>query len=296
MLAHPAGWAVGAAETVFAWPLGSVHRGEDGQLIGYYAPRLSPSRFTCSLTLFDAAGRTRLLPGLTWAWLLRLGASLAEAVTLAHSRGHVIGDLAPANVYATAAAGACLIDCDGWQVRDPAGGSDYPCPMSRPEYTAPEITDGTHSRTPASDWWSLSVVIGQLLFLGFHPFGGLPVAPGWSSATIVEEVDNIRSRRLWLSGADMRVPPGTPARRLLPPRLRELFARALVDGHDSPTRRPKPHEWSAALMAARGELIVCPRQDRHVYPATAGDCPWCEVTAARSVDPFRDAKMFGSTR
>src|SRR5262249_51769767 len=149
---------------------------------------LGPPRHLPLPMLLGRTVRTRALPGGTWAWWLGLAEDLARVVHMVHQRGHVIGDLAPANLFATATARATLVDADGWQLHDPGSRTDLLCPFSRPEYTAPDELDRPpRQRSQASDAWALAVVVVQLLYLGFHPFGGVPTGGG--GADIVEEVD-----------------------------------------------------------------------------------------------------------
>ena len=278
MSAGPQGWCIRGGEVAVTWPLGCVRRRDDDTLAGYYMPRLSARRFACVDRLFDTGQRARLLPGHTWEWLLRLAGNLAELVGRVHAHGYVIGDLAPQNVYFTPAASACLIDVDGWQL-----GTGLWCSFSRRDYTAPEVPSGEPvPRNASSDWWSLAVVIAQMLFLGFHPFGGVPA----QGSRVLDEVDNMSRRRIYVCGGDVRVPQGTPPVWLLSPRLRTMFRRAFAEGYDDPADRPDPGQWAAELAQARRELVACPAQPSHVYHHQVGTCPWCGIARVRGLDPF----------
>ncbi len=284
MLSLPQGWCVRGGEVTVTWPLGAVHQRQDDSLAGFYMPRLASRRFAASVGLFDTARRNRLLPGHTWDWVLRFACALADQVSRTHSRGFVIGDLAPENIYFTPSAGVCLIDVDGWQITPDPAAAPLWCPFSRGEYTAPEISPASPSlRSPSSDWWSLAVLIGQLLFLGFHPFGGVPN----TRQRVLDEAGNMRDRRIFICGDDVWVPPGTAPLWLLPPRLRIMFRRAFVDGYDEPAQRPDPLEWLAELTRLRRELVVCAANPRHSYSREVAKCPWCLVSRIRGADPFK---------
>ncbi|RGC65762.1 Protein kinase domain protein [Micromonospora sp. MW-13] len=283
MLADPAGWAGGSGQPLVAWPSAAVHRRDDGRLLGYAAPRLAHPRFVPLPSLFNPAVRARMLPGATWSWWLTVAEELARVVHVVHQRGHVVGDLAPANVFVSASGGVCLIDADGWQLRDPVTGVDLTCPFSRPEYTAPEHLAGpSRSREPASDHWALAVLVAQLTCLGFHPFGGVPR----ETAGPVEEVDNVRLRRCRLLGADVRVPAAAVPPEALPAVLRRRLGDALDAGYAAPAARPGPQSWAAALAYARDSLAPCPAVATHVYPREARNCPWCRMAEAGAPDPF----------
>jgi DNA-binding helix-hairpin-helix protein with protein kinase domain len=283
MLADPADWTVASGRPLVAWPTAAVHRRGDDRLLGYAAPRLAHPRFVPLPAVFNPAVRARILPGATWAWWLTVAEELARVVHVVHQRGHVIGDLAPPNVFVSASGGVCLIDADGWQLSDPATGTDLPCPFSRPECTAPEELDGPpRRRAPASDHWALAVLVAQVACLGFHPFGGVPR----EATGPVEEVDNVRLRRCRLLGADVRAPVAAVPPDALPAVLRHRLGDALDAGYAAPAVRPGPQSWAAALAYARDNLVPCPAAPTHVYPRERRHCPWCRMVAAGAPDPF----------
>src|SRR5262249_21360869 len=78
----------------------------------------------------------------TWEWYVALAASVVATVDMVAARGHVIGDLAPDNLFVTADAHVAVVDVDGWQLARPGGSQPLPCPFSRPEYTAPAHLGG----------------------------------------------------------------------------------------------------------------------------------------------------------
>jgi DNA-binding helix-hairpin-helix protein with protein kinase domain len=283
MLRMGGDWSGPDGRPLVAWPSAEVRRRDDDRLLGYAAPRLVTPHFAGLPLLFNPAVRRRMLPGATWAWWLAVAERLARAVHVVHQRGHVIGDLAPANLFVAPGGGVCLIDADGWQLRDPAGGPDLPCPSSRPDYTAPELLDaGAVSRAPASDHWALAVLVAQLLSLGFHPFAGVPRA----AAGPVEETDNVRSRLCRALGAPVRVPPAAPPVTVLAEVLAGRLAEALDEGYDAPERRPGPLAWAAALARSRRRLVTCRVSKTHVHLPESGGCPWCAMVAAGARDPF----------
>ncbi|MFD6680158.1 hypothetical protein [Micromonospora parva] len=283
MLAEPAGWTVRSGRPVVAWPTAAVHRRADGRLLGYAAPLLAPPRFAPLPLLFNPAVRARMLPSATWAWWFTLAEELARLVQSVHARGHLIGDLAPANIFVSASGGVCLIDVDGWQLHDRTTGKDLPCPFSRPEYTAPEdLGRSGQRREAASDNWALAVLTAQLVCLGFHPYGG--VRPGATGP--VEEVDNVRLRHCRLLGADVRSPVTAVPPQALPAVLLRRLTEALDIGYDEPAARPGPQSWAAALAYLRNQLVGCATRPTHVFAREHRDCPWCRMMAAGAPDPF----------
>jgi len=283
MLASPAQWTRRDGRLLVAWPSAEVRRRDDDRLLGYAAPRLATPHFADLPVLFNPAARRRMLPAATWSWWLTVAEQLARAVHAVHQQGHVLGDLAPANLFVTADATVTLIDADGWQLRDPAGGPDLPCPFSRPEYTPPELLGaGPARRDPAGDHWALAVLVAQILSLGFHPFGGVPA----TAAGPVEEIDNVRARLCRALGAPVRAPAAAPPTTLFAGVLRQRLSEALDAGHDEPAARPQPLTWAAALSRSRRELVTCRVSGSHVHLREPGGCPWCAMVAAGARDPF----------
>ncbi|MGC5052850.1 protein kinase [Micromonospora sp. DT48] len=283
LLAEPTDWTGQAGHPVVAWPYAAVRRRDDDRLVGYAAPWLGPPLFAPLPLLFNPVARAQMLPGITWVWWLTVAEELARVVEAVHQRGHVVGDLAPVNVFVTATGGVCLIDVDGWQLHDPTTGVDLPCPFSRPEYTAPEVLGPAPGRRDhSSDAWALAVLVAQLVCLGFHPYGGVPP----DATGPVEEVDNVHLRRCRLLGADLRAPAAAVPADLLPDVLRRRLSEALDAGFDAPAARPGPRSWAAALAYARDRLVGCPIAPTHVYPRERRHCPWCAMVAAGAPDPF----------
>jgi DNA-binding helix-hairpin-helix protein with protein kinase domain len=269
-----------------AWPAGRVRRISDDAVIGYIQPRLGRPQFVPLREMFYDPARLTLLPAATWRWYVALAADLAATVGLVLGGGHLIGDLAPENMFVTASACVAIVDVDGWQLASPGGGDPLPCPFSRPEYTAPEHLDaasGGQLRTPASDWWALAVLIGQILCLGCHPFAGIAAGAG----PPFEEAANIRKRSCWLTGTPMSLPAGTPRSAFLPGPLQELFARCFGAGYDEPAQRPSPETWAEALKQTLADLTTCPvRPPSHVYTGSTARCPWCELVRDGGPDRF----------
>lgn len=283
MLRTPAGWTRQAGRPIVAWPTAEVRRRDDERLLGYAAPRLTGPVFAGLPVLFNPAARRRMLPAATWSWWLTVAERLARAVHVVHQQGHVIGDLAPANLFVSAGGDACLIDADGWQLHDPGGGPDLLCPLSRPEYTAPELLDaGPVRRSRSADHWALAVLIAQLLTLGFHPFGGVPP----DADGPIDEVDNVRARRRRGSGAKLRVPSSAPPATVIGGLLGRRLAEALDTGHADPDARPGPLAWAAALARSRRELVTCRVSPTHVHLPGPDGCPWCAMVAGGARDPF----------
>ena len=272
-------------EVRLAWPLGRARRPADNALIGYLQPRLCPPRFVPLREIFHDQLRAALLPAATWEWYVAVAASVVATVDKVSAHGHVIGDLAPDNLFVTADAHVAVVDVDGWQLARPGHSQPLPCPFSRPEYTAPEHLSGQARgvlREPSSDRWALAALVGQILCLGCHPFAGIAA----DKDPPFDEPANVLARRCWLTGTPMALPAGTPPRTFLPRCLRDLIASCFGAGHDQPGRRPTAAMWLAALQDVQANLATCTKRASHRFSRELDGCPWCEIIIAGGPDRF----------
>ncbi|MFF7971566.1 hypothetical protein [Streptomyces sp. NPDC007905] len=268
-----------------AWPLGRVRDARGGRLLGYVQPALLQPGFASLHHAFTGHGS--LVPAdATWRWYLELALDLARTMSAIHRAGHVVADLSPENLFATAGATVAFVDVDGWQIHDPRGGTPLPSPFSRDEYTPPEHLADPASRKErrfSADRWALSVLIAVILQLGTHPFAGIP--PGAEPPYDVRA--NVEARRAVLLGTPLRPPPSAPrAGLVLAGPLGLLLRRCLDEGYDDPEARPRPEEWIDVLAEAQYEIRRCPTGPLHVHLPQAVRCPWCELAARTGRDRF----------
>src|SRR5690606_3362146 len=89
MIKHPPSPSPG--HVAMAWP-GALLLDSAGRFVGFTMPRL-PAEARTIFTAFHPAKRAAQLPGFTYRYVLTAAANLAEAMTLVHHAGHVIGDM-----------------------------------------------------------------------------------------------------------------------------------------------------------------------------------------------------------
>lgn len=178
---------------------------------------------------------------------------LWKSVQFLHERDIYIGDVNLNNVMCSSHYQTCWIDVDSFQIWNSDNPTSfYPCPVGRPELTAPEH-QGIENfaevrRNRESDLFSLAILTFQCLMLGRHPFehigGGSPV-------------DNLRKGHVpYLSGGAIPgreggVPPG-PWYNMwdwYTRKVKVLFQRALKDGFHDVKLRPSANEWIKAMKA-----------------------------------------------
>ena len=102
----------------------------------------------------------------------------AHAVQALHELGAIVGDINDKNVQVDARNRVAVLDCDSFQVTDPASGEVYPAPAHRAEFQAPELQGGVRvadiRRGIEHDSFALGVLVFKMLCGGEHPFGGRP--------------------------------------------------------------------------------------------------------------------------
>jgi len=181
---------------------------------------------------------------------------VADGLSVAHEAGIVHRDVKPANFIVTPAGRVKVTDFGIARARGAASVTDTGTIMGTPHYVAPEVAEGREA-TPASDIYSLGVVLYECL-AGSRPFtGGTPIA---------------------LVMAHLRdTPPALPAS--VPPALAALVMASM---DKDPSRRPT----SAAAFAAAARASVDPSSSDAPTVVAAGAPPATQVlpTAASPAD------------
>jgi eukaryotic-like serine/threonine-protein kinase len=176
----------------------------------------------------------------------RIAAGVAEGLAHAHERGLVHRDLKPANILFDAERRPKIADFGIAQVQGSGTLTESGTVLGTALYISPEQASGRPA-TPASDLYSLGVILFQLLT------GRLP----FESPNAMEIVRQHRDEP----------PPGVrDLRPDAPPWLADLTARALAKDPDA---RPRDGAAFAAALAAEAEdatqvLHALPRQRRRL--------------------------------
>jgi len=260
----------GAVAVHAAWPR-SLVRGKDGRIEGFIMAR-APEPFDIH-EIYSPRDRARNLPDSDWSFLVRVAANTAIAFAAAHAAGIVIGDVNHGSVRVGKDGKVRLIDCDSMQFA--AGDRIYRCQVGMDTYTPPQLQSqrlGDVDRTPDHDAFGLAVLIFQLLFLGRHPFSGVPVKAG-APTEIASAIAQHGYAYLDPPGL-LRPPLAAPPLSLVSEDIRALFLRAFQPGMgDAASQRPTPREWATALT-------TCSQRRSHVYRAGLATCPWCAFEQA----------------
>jgi Protein kinase domain len=279
MTAHPLPETSGAdGHASVAWPRDIVVD-ERGAIRGFLMPRIAGAK--PAIEVFNPKRRQAAFPGFDRRHLHRTARNLASAVAAIHQAGHVVGDLNESNILVTPRTLVTVIDADSFQIRARVDGREviWPCPVGKPEYTAPELQGkglAETLRTPEQDRFALGVLLYQLLMEGNHPFRVL-----WTGAGEPPPLEASIRQGAFPYGSGHRLvapPPGTPGIDSLYPALAVLFRRCFIDGHRDPSARPTAAEWSRAIAEAERTLRACGRG--HHYDGRLPECPYCALRSA----------------
>lgn len=267
-----------------------------GACAGYVMPAIDLDLFRQSHCVYDTPDRIRRFGGeFTWRHLLAAAFNLAASMAALHAEGHRVGDVRETNVLVGPNALVTLVDCDSFEVHGD-GGRVFPTRVGTAEYLPPEL-QGADLATAGdrlhADRFGLAVLLFQFLMLGAHPFQAVGRAVDQAPST-----DAKIRLGLFPHGSgrrDLQAPDYSPPWEILAPRLRALFRRAFVDGHERPERRPAAEEWVTALNAAGAELRSCRRNPFHRFGAHLRSCPWCRLSR-HGRDPFPAVPRLGAQK
>ncbi len=265
-----------------AWPQDLV-TDATGAVVGFSMQRIQNS---VTLTrVYHPRHRQRELPGFNWYYLHVTALNVCKVVELLHLKGYVIGDINSKNILVNNRAKIAIIDTDSFQVSDPITATIYHCPVGLPEYKPPELHGydlAQMVQTPAHDYFSLAILIYQLLF-GQHPFQGRWLAEGDPPDPMT-----FLQQGLWpyQPQSCVALTPGAIPLHVVHPDLQHLLLTSFNEGHRDPDQRVSPSVWAEALQVAIQDLKVCEHSTNHYFSHVYGTCYWCERTQQGGRDPF----------
>ena len=277
MVAHPpVDPTQGIGHISICWPLKLVFEFPD-RFAGFVMPRVDTANCPQLLRFVFPKYYPQVF---SWRNQFEIAANLAGALAALHEAGYVVGDLNLKNIHVTQSCLVTSVDCDSFQVPDPAEGRVLRCDVGVAEYTAPEFQGLSFSevdRTASSDVFAFSVILCQLLLAGLHPFAG-------GAAQTREE--NIGAGDSIFRRPDL--PRASVPLEVLPPGLLDLLERCFNEGHRDPSRRPAMKEYAEVLQGERKQIRTCKSEpERHTFGGHVQTCPWCEMASQSGFDPYR---------
>ena len=253
---------------IAAWPISTLHEGNLAAVEGFLMPRIADHKEIHHL--YSVAQRKKDFPEADWGFLLHTARNCAIAFESIHRHGHVVGDVNQKNVMVSKLGIVALVDCDSFQVKE--GNRIFRCGVGVAEYTPPELKGRKFTdldRDANHDLFGLAVMVFHLLIMGRHPFAGVP------QNNVDIPIEKAIQGGLYAYARNptkLKPPPNVPPMAMLDTPILDLFERAFGSA-----QRPTATEWRRVLDASMKGLQRCKNDPKHIYPAAAGNCPWCHL-------------------
>jgi DNA-binding helix-hairpin-helix protein with protein kinase domain len=270
-----------------AWPQDILYL--NGRFTGFVMPKMSINE---DLNIFYEYGAGAKYPYMRWEDKIMIARNICQLLEFIHNNSpHSCGDLNPKNISINPQTNQVVfLDTDSYHIKDK--NKTYRCSVGIPEYLPKEIQlkmQGGYTLATApgntfsqdTDNFALAIHVFRLLMNGTHPFT-CAITKGHSSIPAPQPLDNILKGNFpfMQNTPGVKIPVYAPKITILTPALQNLFRRAFIDGHNTPSMRPKPQEWYDALGELRNSLIRCNAKPHHQFYNTLKSCPWCEIDKA----------------
>lgn len=260
---------------IAAWPASLLFDGNHRQTArGFIMPLVKGKEIH---RLYGPHDRYVEFPSAAWDFLVHVAKNSAAAFETLHEHGVIMADVNEKNLLVTSAGYVRLIDCDSYQFSHTSG--IFHCDVGVPLWTPPELQGHDFrglTRTKNHDRFGLAVLLFQLLFMGRHPFAGVPDRPEQF------EIEKSIGRFLFAftrktRSLGIRPPPHALPLSVLPDNIVRLFERAFLRGSERDSVRPSGRDWFRALDSLSKNLRDCSRDPGHKYPSHLAKCPWCHL-------------------
>jgi DNA-binding helix-hairpin-helix protein with protein kinase domain len=258
-----------------AWPTSLVWK-EGQRPCGFLMPLVRGKEIH---QLFGPKEREIEFPTAGWDFLVHVARNCAAAFDSVHDIGVVVGDVNEGNVLVTNDGTVRLIDCDSYQVQN--GSQRWTCDVGIPLWTPPELQGKNFRglvRTANHDRFGLATMVFKLLFMGRHPYAGIPLQPVKNF-----DLQKAIANYMFAFGPQsyslgLRPPPHCLSLSAFPLGYIQRFEGAFLRGSEK--ERPSAEEWALAMDILQQNLAKCGRDQSHKYPRNLLQCPWCAIAAA----------------
>ncbi len=265
----------------WTWPL-QLLKTNQGNFVGYLMPYSKGIKGEEFLQFSS---------GFSWKARIQAALYLTHSVQASHTTGYIIGDLNPRNLFFTLKEEGqqelllpTLTDTDSFQINDlDSGDILFNCTVQNPEYSAPELINAyTFNRSIEQDYFTLALVLFQILSLGVHPFSGTV------KNQVVQEIkNNISKGRNVISSKELVAPKHMIELDIFPPDMLKLFDQTFRLGHTVSKSRTSTSDWIKHLSSLLEDgLSQCDKTPQHYYSQHLGQCPWCSYSKRLGADPF----------
>ena len=268
-----------------AWPEDIVIDGAN-QCVGFVMPLMDKGEAYYSVK--HPVERLKTFPSWTWGHLVTVGTNVTTVVNSLHQGGYVIGDLNPSNIHVTNHGRVALVDLDSIQVTTP--NEIFRCPVGQLDYTAAEVRQAMGpsgsfqdiARSQATDAFTMTLLLYELLMLGRHPFQGKHAVSGHQESTIPHHIAAELSPLLRSPGITLGTKDPDPWK-ILPPQTIDVMVRGISK---DPSVRPSASEFTKAFEWLSKTVAQCRDEPRHQFSSFRKTCPWCEYANDVGIDPW----------
>ncbi len=220
--------------------------------------------------LYRPNDRIDHFPTATWQSLITVSQNVAAAFHSLHARSIVMADINESNLLVTENGEVRLIDCDSYQIR--AERKTYLCNVGVGMWTPPELQGKSRdeARSEHHDGFGLALLIFHLLFMGKHPYSGVPHTPQLleNPPSLEECIKRFQFAHTLRGQVELSAPPFSLPLTSLPESLIDLFEQAFLT-----KSRPTPATWHREL----GKLEFQKCRWGHVFYRQLSHCPWCVI-------------------
>ena len=279
---------------IAAWPTELLLDPRNPSVVrGIVMPRMAGKEIH---KLYGPGDRAAEFPAVGWDFLIHVAMNCGAAFETLHEQGVVMADVNEGNLLVKEGDGQVgLIDCDSYQIGN--GSGYFLCDVGVPMWTPPELQGQDFrgmKRTPNHDRFGLAVIIFRLLFMGRHPFAGIPT--GRDQFEIEDAIKRglfAFSPQTW--GRGVKPPPLALPLGAVPERLRQLFERAFLQGSAAVGARPTGREWALELKALLAALKKACIDPGHKFWNGLTSCPWCQIVTEGGPNFFISVSIYTGT-
>ena len=146
------------------WPLSPAFNSL-GETVGYLMPKAKGKEL--QRVVFIPPLLQKTFPHWTRQHLVKLTATILDAVAYLHSLNVLLGDINARNILVQDESTVFFVDCDSYQVEG------FPCPVGMPPYLAPELYGKEFRstlRTLEHEYFAIATLVFMLLHPGKPPY------------------------------------------------------------------------------------------------------------------------------
>lgn len=229
------------------------------------------------LKLIQPRERIKFFPKSTWKHLIYVAKNCCVGFDKLHENGIIMGDVNESNILVKQDGVVNFIDFDSYQFK--FNNSYFSTDVGVALWTPPELQSKNLQgliRNENHDNFGLGLLIFQLLFMGFHPYAGIPIknikGPEEYTEKYIEQYRYAYSHNNQI--LNISPPANSIDINIVPDNIRSLFEKTFL--RDYANYRPTPKDWYNAL--SKIETTLCQKDNSHIFSNHLNYCPWCNIS------------------